>query len=176
MGGSSIGMLVISATSAMVEDIRGIGGHRGEPPGRRAPSVGAYFPAWMRLSMRILYQVGCGLLLLVAAPFWLVRRGRRRHLGMIARRLGLGARAGRGSGAAGPDQGQVWLHAVSVGEVGVAATLARSLPGELPLLLTTVTPTGQERARQALAGRAEIDYLPFDLGPPIARFFARHQP
>jgi 3-deoxy-D-manno-octulosonic-acid transferase len=130
----------------------------------------------MRLSMRILYQVGCGLLLLVAAPFWLARRGRRRHLGVIARRLGLGARTARESGAGGPGRGQLWLHAVSVGEVGVAATLVRSLPGELPLLLTTVTPTGQERARQALAGRSEVDYLPFDLGPPIARFFARHQP
>jgi 3-deoxy-D-manno-octulosonic-acid transferase len=58
----------------------------------------------------------------------------------------------------------------------VAVTLARSLPPEVPLLVTTVTPTGQERAREALAGRAAIDYLPFDLAPPVTRFLARHQP
>jgi 3-deoxy-D-manno-octulosonic-acid transferase len=70
----------------------------------------------------------------------------------------------------------LWLHAVSVGEAGVAATLARALPPEVPLLVTTVTPTGQERARAAFAGRAGVDYLPFDLGFAVRRFFRRHEP
>jgi 3-deoxy-D-manno-octulosonic-acid transferase len=119
--------------------------------------------------MRILYQVGCALLLLAAAPFWLARRGGRRHVRVIAARLGFAP-------AAAPAGGALWLHAVSVGEVGVAVTLARSLPPEVPLLVTTVTPTGQELARAALAGRAEVDYLPFDLGPPVERFLLRHRP
>jgi 3-deoxy-D-manno-octulosonic-acid transferase len=159
--------------------------------------------------MRILYQVGCGLLLLAAAPFWLARRGGRRQLRVIAARLGWGGGGGgeirsdggasaegervrrhgleRGGGSGGPDEEgghrpgtpggrPLWLHAVSVGEVAVAVTLARSLPPEVPLLVTTVTPTGQERAREALGGRAAIDYLPFDLAPPVTRFLARHQP
>jgi 3-deoxy-D-manno-octulosonic-acid transferase len=58
----------------------------------------------------------------------------------------------------------------------VAATLARALPAGLPLLVTTVTPTGQERARAALGRRARIAYLPFDLGFAVHRFFRRHEP
>jgi 3-deoxy-D-manno-octulosonic-acid transferase len=72
---------------------------------------------------------------------------------------------------------------VSVGEVGVAATLAQALDPALPLLVTTVTPTGQERARALFsgqasgrAGRAAVAYLPFDLGFAVQRFFRRHQP
>jgi 3-deoxy-D-manno-octulosonic-acid transferase len=68
---------------------------------------------------------------------------------------------------------------VSVGEVGVAATLARALPEEIPLLVTTVTPTGQERARASFGvfgKRAGVDYLPFDLGFAVRRFFERHEP
>ncbi len=63
-----------------------------------------------------------------------------------------------------------------MGEVGVAAALARALPPEVPLLVTTVTPTGQEQARKAFAGRAGVAYLPFDLGFAVRRFFRRHQP
>ncbi len=66
-----------------------------------------------------------------------------------------------------------------MGEVVVAATLAQGLPAGIPLLITTVTPTGQERARSLFKGRAnpaEIAYLPFDLGFAVRRFFDRFQP
>jgi 3-deoxy-D-manno-octulosonic-acid transferase len=62
-----------------------------------------------------------------------------------------------------------------VGEVGVAAALARGLPEGEPQLVTTVTPTGQERARAAFPG-ASVAYLPFDLGPPVTRFYGRFRP
>ncbi|HEY0514483.1 MAG TPA: glycosyltransferase N-terminal domain-containing protein [Thermoanaerobaculia bacterium] len=114
-----------------------------------------------------LYQLATGAALIAAAPFLLVRRGSH-YLPTLPGRLG------RAEGAARP--GALWIHAVSVGEVGVAATLARALPPEVPLLVTTVTPTGQERARAAFAGRAEVAYLPFDLGFAVRRFFHRHQP
>jgi 3-deoxy-D-manno-octulosonic-acid transferase len=58
----------------------------------------------------------------------------------------------------------------------VAAALSRALPADVPLLVTTVTPTGQERARALLGERAEVDYLPFELGFAVRRFFARHRP
>ena len=58
----------------------------------------------------------------------------------------------------------LWVHAVSVGEVGVAATLIEALPADLPLLVTTVTPTGQRRARSLLGDRAAVAYLPFEAG------------
>lgn len=70
----------------------------------------------------------------------------------------------------------LWIHAVSVGEVGVAATLVRALPAELPLLVTTITPTGQARARALLQGRARVAYLPLDLEGPLRRFLAEVEP
>jgi len=115
-----------------------------------------------------LYQLATGIALLAAGPFLLARRGSH-YLPTLPGRLG------RAAGPA-PAPGALWLHAVSVGEVGVAATLARTLPPEIPLLITTITPTGQERARAAFAGRAEVAYLPFDLGFAVRPFFRRHQP
>jgi len=130
----------------------------------------------------MVYEAGLGLALLVAGPFLLARRGWH-YLPTLAGRLGGasagdGRRGGRGGGDEGvrAAAGGLWLHAVSVGEVGVAATLARALPPEVPLLVTTVTPTGQDLARKAFAGRAEVAYLPFDLRPVMARFWRRFQP
>ena len=122
----------------------------------------------MRLVFWGFYQLAAAAALLAAGPFLLARRGSH-YLPTLAGRLGRAP----GGPAAG---GALWLHAVSVGEVGVAATLARGLPPEVPLLVTTVTPTGQERARAAFAGRAEVAYLPFELGFAVQRFFRRHQP
>jgi 3-deoxy-D-manno-octulosonic-acid transferase len=122
----------------------------------------------MRFVFRGLYQLAIGATLLAAGPFLLARRGGH-YLPTLPGRLG------RADGPP-PAPGALWLHAVSVGEVGVAATLARALPPEIPLLVTTITPTGQERARAAFAGRAEVAYLPFDLGFAVRRFFRRHQP
>jgi 3-deoxy-D-manno-octulosonic-acid transferase len=122
----------------------------------------------MRSILWGLYQLATGAALIVAGPFLLARRGGH-YLPTLPGRLG------RAEGPAAPP-GALWIHAVSVGEVGVAATLARALPPEVPLLVTTVTPTGQERARAAFAGRAEVAYLPFDLGFAVGRFFRRHQP
>jgi 3-deoxy-D-manno-octulosonic-acid transferase len=122
----------------------------------------------MRSVLWGLYQVAWGGLLLVAGPFLLVRRGRH-YFQSVLRRLGKGT--GRPA-----SPGALWLHAVSVGEVGVAATLIRSLPADLPLLVTTVTPTGQARAVAQLGDRAAVDYLPYDLGFAVRRFFRRHSP
>ncbi|HEX9944018.1 MAG TPA: glycosyltransferase N-terminal domain-containing protein [Thermoanaerobaculia bacterium] len=122
----------------------------------------------MRSVLWGLYQLAAGAALAVAGPFLLARRGSH-YLPTLSGRLGRAA----GSGGA---RGALWVHAVSVGEVAVAATLARALPPAVPLLVTTVTPSGQERARAAFAGRAEVAYLPFDLGFAVQRFFRRHEP
>jgi 3-deoxy-D-manno-octulosonic-acid transferase len=125
----------------------------------------------MRSVLWGLYQIATGAALLTAGPFLLARRGGH-YLPTLAARLGRAAGAARVTGG-------VWLHAVSVGEVGVAATLARALPPQAPLLVTTVTPTGQARARSLflLGSRpAEIAYLPFDLGFAVRRFYDRFTP
>jgi 3-deoxy-D-manno-octulosonic-acid transferase len=114
-----------------------------------------------------LYQTLVLLALLVAGPVLLVRRGRH-YLATVAGRLGAF------SGV--PARGGLWIHAVSVGEAGLATTLARALPADLPLVVTTITPTGQERARAALAGRASVTYHPFEFGFALARFLDRFAP
>jgi len=114
------------------------------------------------------YQIFMALGLVMAAPFLLLLRGRH-YLPTLAGRLG------RHRGPR--PEGALWIHAVSVGEVGVAATLARALPESLPLLITTITPTGQRRAREAFAQRrAVVTYFPFDLGFAVRRFLARYRP
>ncbi|HEY1069886.1 MAG TPA: 3-deoxy-D-manno-octulosonic acid transferase, partial [Thermomonas sp.] len=73
----------------------------------------------------------------------------------------------------------LWLHAVSVGEVNAAAPLVdrlRALRPDLPLVITTITPTGSERVR-ALWGDAIIHvYLPYDLPGAVGRFLERFRP
>jgi 3-deoxy-D-manno-octulosonic-acid transferase len=76
-------------------------------------------------------------------------------------------------------ESSIWVHAVSVGEVQAAAVLVRTLhdryPG-IPLVVTTLTPTGDERARTLLGDRANIRYLPLDLPGSVKRFFDRVKP
>ncbi len=68
----------------------------------------------------------------------------------------------------------IWVHAVSVGEVQAAAPLVRALLArhpDVPLVLTTMTPTGSERV-QALFGTAVVhSYVPYDLAAGVRRFF-----
>ncbi len=124
----------------------------------------------MRSLFRGLYQLAAGAALLTAGPILLVRRGSH-YLPTLAGRLG---RAGLPQVE--PSLPPLWLHAVSVGEAGVAATLARALPAEVPLLVTTVTPTGQERALALFRNRGAVAYLPFELGFAVRRFFDRFRP
>jgi 3-deoxy-D-manno-octulosonic-acid transferase len=72
----------------------------------------------------------------------------------------------------------VWIHAASVGEVQLAATLVRALRSrdpELPLLITAFTPTGAARAA-ALAPQVTVRALPYDLPGSVERFLARTEP
>jgi len=126
-------------------------------------SVGRGGPGWLA------YQGTVALALVLAGPVLLARRGRH-YLPTLAGRLG------RGGAASPPRTGGLWVHAVSVGEVAVAATLAQALPGEPPTVVTTVTPTGQERARALFGETSEVAYLPFDLGFAVSRFFRRFAP
>ena len=70
----------------------------------------------------------------------------------------------------------LWIHAVSVGEVNVAASLVAELrvryPG-WPLLVTTTTPTGSARVRALWGDSVRHVYLPYDL-PGAVRNFLRH--
>jgi 3-deoxy-D-manno-octulosonic-acid transferase len=121
--------------------------------------------------VRIIYFC-IGLLLAPVTPvflFWkgLRARGYWRH---VPERYGFGP-------ALPPDG--VWVHAVSVGEVQAAAALVRELqrrhPG-LPVLVTTFTPTGRDRAQSLLGDSVAHRYMPFDLPGVVPRFFDRVRP
>jgi len=114
--------------------------------------------------MWLLYQLLYASAALVAGPWLLLRRGRH-YLTSLRPRLG---------GVPVAPQPTLWVHAVSVGEVNVAASLTPIL-GKRALVVTTVTPSGQERARSRFAGDL-VTYLPFELGFAVRKFFDRMKP
>ncbi len=65
------------------------------------------------------------------------------------------------------------LHSVSVGETLAAVPLVRALRHRypaLPITVTTMTPTGSERAQSAFGKDVHHVYLPYDLPGAINRF------
>lgn len=81
-----------------------------------------------------------------------------------------------------PDPGvraSIWVHAVSMGEVNAAQPLIEALMSRyegVPMVITTVTPTGSERVRKLFGDRVFHVYLPYDLTASIERFLDRVQP
>ena len=68
----------------------------------------------------------------------------------------------------------IWIHAVSVGEVTAAAPLLRALRERhpaTPVVVTTMTPTGSERARDLFGSSVIHCYVPYDAPGPVRRFF-----
>ena len=73
----------------------------------------------------------------------------------------------------------LWVHAVSVGEVNAAAPLVnaiRKLHPHLPLLVTTITPTGSARVRALWGDSVQHVYLPYDIPGAVRRFFDHYRP
>jgi len=90
---------------------------------------------------------------------------------------------GRGWNPADPSlwqNGSIWLHAVSYGEAMAAKALLPLLRTEnphWPLVLTTVTETGQSLARSFQPAFADhVCYFPADLSPVVKRFVRTFQP
>jgi len=66
----------------------------------------------------------------------------------------------------------LWIHAVSVGEVRAAVPLINRLISEQPdiaILLTTTTPTGSEMVKLMLQDKVAHCYFPYDLGWAMRR-------
>tara|TARA_B100002052_G_scaffold27062_1_gene20896 strand:- start:11923 stop:13245 length:1323 start_codon:yes stop_codon:yes gene_type:complete len=77
----------------------------------------------------------------------------------------------------------IWIHAASVGEVALAAALVSRLRqmSQVPIIVTTMTPTGRAAARRALGAAAlgaavDVAYLPLDTATATRRFVTRVRP
>lgn len=107
--------------------------------------------------------------LLVSAPWYLIRS--RKYIATLKSRFGF------------PEipnlRRSIWVHAVSVGEVKAVQKLLDSLrvryPGQ-PLILSTITPTGQQLARSTAGIADHVFYFPFDFSGSIRRTLARVNP
>ncbi len=121
--------------------------------------------------MRLFYIVIAYLLAPVVIGALALRGFRdRTHWQGFSQRFGFGAPV---------EKPGIWVHAVSVGEVQASAPLVNALVArypDVPLVLTTVTPTGRARARALFKDRVDVRYVPVDLPGSVRRFFARVRP
>ena len=100
-----------------------------------------------------------------------------RSLRAPAYRRRIGERLALQNTATGPAE--VWVHAVSVGEVQAAAPLIRHLLARDPpqrVLVTTTTPTGAARVEDLFGETVTHRYTPFDLPGMVGRFLDRARP
>lgn len=122
--------------------------------------------------MRILYS----LLLLISIPFlllYLVFRGfrDRSYLHRWSERFGCLPTE--------PQAGGIWVHAASVGEFNAASPLIKALLKQypdLPVTVTTLTPTGSDRVKHEFGETVGHSYIPVDLPWIVNKFLQRLQP
>lgn len=70
-------------------------------------------------------------------------------------------------------KGCIWVHAVSVGETIAAIPLIKQLQQQfpnIPMVVTTMTPTGAERVKSAFGDKVRHVYIPYDLPGATKRF------
>jgi 3-deoxy-D-manno-octulosonic-acid transferase len=71
----------------------------------------------------------------------------------------------------------IWVHAVSLGEVIAATPLIDAfLDKHWSVLITTMTPTGSERVQARFGNKVTHRYVPYDLPGVIKRFFRQEKP
>lgn len=76
-------------------------------------------------------------------------------------------------------QAPIWVHAVSVGEVNAAVPLVKSLRARyagVPIVVTTITPTGSHQVRHIFGSDVFHVYAPYDLPGAVNRFLTRVRP
>ncbi len=120
-------------------------------------------------SVRLLYTSIFFLLqpLLLLRLYW-------RSLQAPAYREGIGQRFGFYSQPM--QQQSIWVHAVSVGETIASVPLVKQLAmlyPDVPIVVSTTTPTGAERVRALLGELVSHVYAPYDL-PGVMRRFINH--
>ncbi|MCL4476315.1 MAG: 3-deoxy-D-manno-octulosonic acid transferase [Nitrospirae bacterium] len=124
--------------------------------------------------MYLIYSLLYSVVLLFLAPFEYLKRPRDLRSRWLRERTGFLSPS--------PAKGHpspVWVHAVSVGEVISAVPFIKELKERypsIPLVLSTVTDTGQKVACERVSDLAQIIYLPFDLVHIVRRVLKRIRP
>jgi 3-deoxy-D-manno-octulosonic-acid transferase len=121
--------------------------------------------------VRYFYNTMTYILLVPYAAYWTVRAiFNRSYREKLSQRFGFGY----------PRLDEcIWIHAVSVGEVVAAAPLIRALLRlypEVPLLVTTMTPTGAARVEKLFGDSVTHAYIPFESPDAVNRFFTAVKP
>lgn len=72
---------------------------------------------------------------------------------------------------------EIWVHAVSLGEViAVTPLIDNLLDKQYKILITTMTPTGAERVRQRFGTKVTHRYVPYDLPWVVKKFYRKIKP
>jgi 3-deoxy-D-manno-octulosonic-acid transferase len=120
--------------------------------------------AFIKFTLQVLYNVGFMTFFLITGLFFLYRLWRRgKLLPQFGQRFGFYAKEVQEKLAPGAD---LWIHAVSVGEVKIARVLLlrlREMRPDLRVVISTTTGTGSALAKKRLADdRTVIIYNPID--------------
>ncbi|MES9963878.1 MAG: lipid IV(A) 3-deoxy-D-manno-octulosonic acid transferase [Candidatus Sedimenticola sp. 20ELBAFRAG] len=73
----------------------------------------------------------------------------------------------------------IWIHTVSVGEAQAAEPMVNLLKGrypEMPIVMTTTTPTGSDRVKKLFGNTVHHAYFPYDLPFAVNGFLRRTNP
>ena len=120
--------------------------------------------------MRFLYNILFSIFFVLASPYYFLRMQRRGNW-----QRGFGQRLGRFDSKlkqAITNRQRLWLHAVSVGEVGVCTQLIRALEPRLPnikIIVSTTTTTGMEELERRLPSHISRIYYPIDYRRFVSR-------
>lgn len=122
--------------------------------------------------MRQLYSVFIYLIYpLILLRLWWRSRKNPAYLQRISERFGYLPDA--------TPSGCLWIHAVSVGESQATQPmvhwLMKSYP-DLPIVMSTTTPTGGQRVEQLYEGKVHHLYFPYDAPSVLQRYFGKLQP
>ncbi|MFC1814340.1 3-deoxy-D-manno-octulosonic acid transferase [Thermodesulfobacteriota bacterium] len=117
-----------------------------------------------------------GLFLIFFPVFWLYAVITGRYGKSIGQRLGFYPKS-LISGICGSPR--IWIHAVSVGEVGAASAIVEAISVLTPdcaFILSTATESGQAFAREKLQSKATVIYAPFDFIPSARKALVTVKP
>jgi 3-deoxy-D-manno-octulosonic-acid transferase len=134
--------------------------------------------ALVKFALQVLYNVGFMTFFFITGPFFLFRLWRRgKLLPQFGQRFGFYAKEVRARLAPGTD---LWIHAVSVGEVKIARVLIERLRGlrpDLRVVVSTTTGTGFTLAKARLENeQTYVIYNPIDFLWSVVHAFKLIQP